>query len=142
MSNIHLNPRKAKPKWLEFPCSVCEDWEEDERPIDPATKALWNNKKIPDGIRCKYNPVFCDVDDKNKCKYQHLLGKTIIGLYCDFCGKEFEYLKPDDPRLEELIKDPFHVDICQECKLKKDKELIQKRVVTILKNNKIITEGK
>jgi len=132
MSNIHLAPKKAKPPWLQAPCSICNQWEEDESSLDPIRKALWNNQGIPDGNRCRYNPLFCDVDDQGKCPYQNLIGKTIIGLYCDMCGAEFELLDPTDPRLETLIKDPLHVDICPDCKKKKDKDLSQKRIITVL----------
>ncbi len=132
MSNIHLAPKKTKPPWLKAPCSICNQWEEDESPLDPLRKAIWNNQGIPDGNRCKYNPLLCDMDNKGKCPYQHLIGKTIIGLYCDMCGKEYELLEPTDPRLENLIKNPLHVDICPDCQNKKDKDLSQKRIITIL----------
>lgn len=132
MSNIHLNPKKAKPTWLKAPCSMCDKWTEDDSPLDSNTKALWNNQKIQDGIRCRFDPFLSSPDDKNKCPYQHLIGKTIIGLRCDICGDEFELLEPTDPRLEILIKDPYHVDICPNCQLKKDKDLQIKRFINIL----------
>ena len=140
MSNIHLNPRKAKPSWLKAPCSVCDKWEEDESVLDPNTKALWNNKNIPDSNRCKYHPLLCDPNDKGKCPYVDKIGQTIIGLYCDFCGKEFEILDPNDPRLEDAIKDPHRIDICSECKLKEDKDLNLKRFVTLLNQNQSIVK--
>jgi len=135
MPNIHLNPRKAKPSWLKAPCSVCNKWEEDESPLDPATKALWNNQKIEDGVRCRFDPFLADPSDKGKCPYEHLIGKTIIGLRCDMCGAEFEMLSADDPRLEILIKDPSHIDICPKCQLKKDKDLKQYRFITVLSSD-------
>lgn len=140
MANIQLNPRKTKPSWLQFPCSICDQWEQDESALDPQRKALWNNKSMPDSFRCKFHPLLCDVDYADKCPYKHLLGKTIIGLYCDMCGKEYEYLKPTDPRLEEYIKNPFHVDICPDCQKKKDKDLQQKRVINVLSNSDKVKE--
>ena len=134
MTAIRTNPRKTKPSWLEFPCSVCTAYEEDESPLDPLTKALWNNQKIPDGNRCRFNPLLADAYEKDKCPYKHLIGQTIVVMYCDFCGKEFEYLEPTDPRLEELIKNPMHKDICNECKNKKDKDLNEVRVINVLTN--------
>ena len=135
MPNISLNPRKAKPPWLKAPCSICEKWEEDESALDPTRKALWNNQGIPDGNRCRYHPLLCDPGDQGKCPHKHLLGQTIAGLYCDMCGTEFEILEATDPRLEDAIRNPFRIDICPSCKLKKDKDLKQHRVVTILKND-------
>lgn len=140
MTNIHTNPKKAKPSWLKAPCSACSNWTEDDSPLDANTKALWNNQKIADGIRCLYDPFLAKPDNKNKCPYKHLIGGTIAGLRCDMCGSEFEILEAIDPRLDEAIKNPFRVDICPSCQQKKDKDLTQHRVITVLSNNNIVKE--
>ena len=137
MSNIHLNPRKSKPSWLKPPCSHCEMWEEDERPLDAITKALWNNQKIPDGIRCKYDPNFASPENMNKCPYSQAKGGISAGLYCDMCGETFKYFKDhDDEELLKRIKNPHSIDICPKCQMKKEKDLTQKRVITLLSGYK------
>ena len=134
MTNIHLNPKKAKPSWLSYPCSICSKWTEDESPLDPTTKALLRTQKIPDGVRCLYHPILGDPDKRTQCPYKHLVGETIIGLYCDACGIEYKQLSPDDPELENMFKNPERFDLCLQCQLKKDKELKQHRHITVLRS--------
>ena len=121
---INLNPRKTKPDHLEFPCSVCKFYEETEDELDTLTKGLMGNIKNHQHYnRCKYHPVLADPENKGMCPFAHLVGETIITITCDNCGAEIEHLKATDPRLPNMLNDPYRVDLCKKCQQLQDKDI-------------------
>lgn len=121
---INLNPGKTKPDYLEFPCSVCKIYEETEAELDTLTKGLMGNIKNRQHYnRCKYHPILADPENKGKCPFAHLVGKTIITITCDNCGREIEHLKATDTRLPDMISNPYRIDLCQQCQQLKEKNI-------------------
>jgi hypothetical protein len=132
MAAIITNPRKTKPAWLEYPCSICDKYEESEKELDGMRKALWGNQTLRSHFNCcRFDPLLAAVNDANQCPYNHLRGKTIIGLKCDNCGKEFALLSPEDPNLPNLLADPFQIHLCDDCQKLPEKQLTMKPPIPI-----------
>ena len=145
MPNIILNPRKTKPPDLEEPCASCELYEETETEVHGVRKALWGNPSMRQHFRrCKYDPRLCDPDLARKCPWSKHVGKPIIAITCDCCGKIIRCLNPDDDetlkRLDGKKDDGVAVfDICRDCR-QKGLDPSKTRAVTILKGGKPTSE--
>ena len=130
MANIHSNPRKTKPPWLEAPCSVCAKYEETESEVHDARKAAWGNPKLGQHFnRCRFHPLFCSPDEAKGCPHRHLVGKTVFELTCDKCGKTIAMYEFGDPRVEQLQEDPVRVDICRKCRHTPDSAITKTPIV-------------
>ena len=130
MANIHSNPRKTKPPWLEPPCSVCSRYEETESEVHETRRAGWGNPLNRQHFnRCRYHPLFCSPDEARGCPYKHLVGKQVWELTCDKCGKVMKMYEFGDPHIEELRADPHRVDICRKCRTTPDDDITKTPIV-------------
>lgn len=108
---------KARPANLPVPCSTCEKYTETEKSLDDVTRALWSGTTL-DFNRCRFQPLLAGPGDADQCPHSDLLGKTVIVVECDLCQAEFDFLRPNDPRLPNFLADQYNTNIkhvCPEC---------------------------
>jgi hypothetical protein len=106
----------SRPANLEWPCSVCPQYDRTDRDLSDITKHLLQIKGDFSLGRCRFHPLYAAPDLKQKCPYSRLVGNTEIVFVCDLCGREFDKAVPGDPRLESGgIRGPRE-DVCEECR--------------------------
>lgn len=105
----------SRPAGLKYPCSICKSYTRTDRDINDMAKHLLQVTGDFSLGRCVYHPLFAAPDLRNKCPYEHLVGRSEIVVICDLCNKEYDILRPGDPRLENGLKE-FGEAVCDECK--------------------------
>lgn len=118
-------PNKTKPKELDPVCrDLCDLYEESTKEMGLLRRILHGNPFLSVNMRrCKHHPLYCDPDDPIKCPYAKYLGKTLMYLYCDVCGKTIRLLDPLSPEADTRISNMSEekksvIDLCDECKNK------------------------
>ena len=122
---FHKEPKKTKPPDLDPVCrDLCDKYEETSSPMGILRRMLLGNPFLTvEPRRCKHHPLYSDPDDPVVCPFAEHLGKTLMWIDCDLCGKAIKFLNPlsdeADMRMSNLSDEKKSViDICDECRRK------------------------
>jgi len=125
MPFFHYEPRRTKPPELDPVCrDLCTLYEESHREMGFLRRMLFGNPFLTVNVRrCKHHPLYCNPDDPVKCPFAHLLGSTMIEIYCDICKRSIRLVSPAsqeaNARMETRDEEGKSVlDVCDECRKK------------------------
>jgi len=129
---------RSKPNDLPEPCKSCEKWSPVERKIHDIS-VLTNPYFKQEALYCKYHPLYSSPDLSIHCPYRNYVGKTVIELYCDKCGKIIKRFSTDEgfnvAEIEYIAGNDV-ITLCPECKIRENKEIREKDLPVIKRTQK------